>query len=146
MILRFRRVSGGNVVSEDEETQAHVTSMKVGEVLHGKFTKQRNIGFHRKFFAMLGHAYEHWDDGIDGVTNPELFREEVLKMAGHCEAYIGMNGVTQYKTKSISFANCGQKEFEKVYSAVVDVVLMHVLTSYTKDDLDEVVAGLLRFT
>jgi len=50
------------------------------------------------------------------------------------------------KAKSISFANMDDAEFEKVYSAVADVLLNGVLVRYSgRSELDVVVNQILGF-
>lgn len=152
MIYRFRRVVGGNVVPEDEDTQKAVSKMKMGDVLHGKFTKQRNIGFHRKYFAMLNHAFESWepDTSAFSVTPPkknfDQFRGDIMVMAGFYDSVFRVDGSLRLMPLSISFAKMDQDEFEGVYSATVDVILQHVLTNYTREDIDRVVNEIMRFT
>ena len=46
MKLRFRRMMGGRVIPEDEETQEALMKYKVGDILEADFKRKRNPGFH----------------------------------------------------------------------------------------------------
>lgn len=145
-------------MSEDDKTAwkkfwSRVKRLEAGELVKVSFKIERNGKFHRKFFAMLNVGYEAWDPGRTHKThkgmpvqkNFEQFREDVTILAGFYEQTFDLQGRLVLKAKSISFANMEQAEFERVYSAVADVLLNHVLTNYTRSDLDEVVEKVLRF-
>jgi phenylpropionate dioxygenase-like ring-hydroxylating dioxygenase large terminal subunit len=145
-------------MSEDDKTAwkkfwNRVKRLEAGELVKVSFKIERNGKFHRKFFAMLNVGFEAWDPGRTHKThkgmpvqkNFEQFREDVTILAGFYEQTFDLQGRLVLKAKSISFANMEQAEFERVYSAVADVLLNHVLTNYTRADLDEVVEKVLRF-
>ena len=56
-----------------------------------------------------------------------------------------LNGEVRYKAKSISFARMNQETFEKLYSAVITVVLQRVLSNYPRQDLEHVGGEVLKF-
>jgi hypothetical protein len=58
---------------------------------------------------------------------------------------VALNGEAKARAKSIAFGNMAEDEFERVYSAVADVILQRVLRNYTREDLDRVVDEVLRF-
>jgi hypothetical protein len=124
-----------------------------GELVKVSLKIERNGKFHRKFFALLNVGYDAWEPGrthksykgMPVAKNFEQFREDVTIMAGFYEQTFDLHGRMVLKAKSISFASMGQDEFEKVYSAVADVLLQKVLTTYSRKDLDEVVEKVLRF-
>ena len=114
-------------------------------------TKARNPQFHRKFFAMLNHAYESWEPyaeykGTRIEKNFDRFRQELVILAGFYDIAPTISGDLRLVAKSISFGNMDEDEFAEVYSKVIDVVLAKILTNYTRDDLDEVVDKLIGFT
>ena len=135
-------------MAEDEETQEALMKYKVGDILEANFTRKRNPKFHRKFFTLLDYGYQHWEPtGVEGETqgkNREQFRSDVTVMAGYFEKAFDLGGQMCLRPMSISFANMEQDDFEKLYSNVVDVILEHVLTTYTREDLDAVVKKLIQ--
>ena len=98
-----------------------IGKIPAGEMVKAKITRDRNIGFHRKFFALLNIAYENLPEQYN--MSFENFREEIIKKAGYYESYINFAGKEVYRAKSISFANMDQGEFEELYSKVLDVIL-----------------------
>ena len=47
---------------------------------------------------------------------------------------------SRLKAKSMSFANMEQDEFDVLYYAVHDVIRQRILTNYSREELDEVLA------
>jgi uncharacterized protein DUF1367 len=133
--------------------------LKNGAAFYFKSAKKcRNPHFLRKYFAMLRHAFEHWEPEIPEehkVRNfkvpPEKdfdrFREEMQILAGFYKlAFRTDGGLTKIAT-SISFDEMeDDADFQKVYNAVANVLIKVILTNYTYDDLDRVVSELIRFT
>jgi hypothetical protein len=77
--------------------------------------------------------------------NMDRFREEVTILAGYYDVVASLGGSVRLKAKSIAFANMEEDEFERLYSAVINVILQKVLTTWTREDLDDVVDQVLRF-
>lgn len=130
--------------------------LELGELMKLNFTIPRNPRFHRKFFAMLDVGFEAWEPergrvrrfwrGSAIAKSRDQFRHDVIILAGFYEASYALDGTLRLTAKSMSFAKMDDIEFEKLYSAVADVLLQKVLTKYTRDDLDDVVEKLLGFT
>lgn len=93
--------------------------MPVNEIFEIDYTKGRNLGFHKKFFALLKLAFENQSDyrlmedlRRDLIITSGYYDEQVNKITGEC-----------YKTaKSISFANMDELEFNELYSAIKTVI------------------------
>lgn len=129
-------------------------SMEPGELARIEAVVPRNSKFHRKFFALLNLGFEAWEPprqrkrykGHPVQKNFEQFREDITIAAGFYEQTFDLKGRMKLKAKSISFANMDDAEFEKVYSAVADVLLAGVLVNYSgRDELDVVVNQILGF-
>lgn len=127
-------------------------SLGAGEFFTLSYTRPRNPKLHRKFFAMLRHAFDHWEpralthNGQPVAKNFEAFREQVLILAGHYEQTFALDGTVQLRAKSIRFDKLDDDdEFARIYESVLLVLLEHVLTNYKRDDLDRVVAELEAF-
>jgi hypothetical protein len=121
-----------------------------GEIVQAKVTKPRNPKFHRKFFALLNVGFDYWTPeaeykGRVVEKNMDRFREEVTILAGYYDVVASLGGSVRLKAKSIAFANMEEDEFERLYSAVINVILQKVLTTWTREDLDDVVDQVLRF-
>ena len=130
--------------------------------LRVKISQIRNVGHHRKYFALLNHAFECWEppalshddmqracrleimpDEIE--KNFERFRKDIAVLAGFFETVIRVNGDMVFEPKSISFAKMDQDEFEKLYDKTIDVIVKHVLRNYDGDELRRVVDQIMEF-
>lgn len=141
------------MIPGDERTNDWYVKLKLGDSVHGDFTKFRNIGFHRKYFALLNVAYDNWTPGkIESKygtpeKNFDRFRADLTILAGFYETTIRLNGETRIEPKSISFGAMGQEEFEDLYSKTIDVLLKYVYGSkMTRQDIDKLVNIYLSFT
>ena len=123
--------------------------------MNGEFkavlTKPRNIGFHKKLFALISIAYEAWTPekmeykGVAVQKNRTRFRHDLTVMAGFYTPTFKANGELVMVPKSISFAKMDEEEFSQLYSKFIDVILAQILTHYTAQDLDEQVNKILGF-
>ena len=103
----------------DELDQKELFNLKDGQIYSCEIKKPRNIGYHRKFFAMLNLCF----DNQDVFNSLENFRKEMLKASGYFNSYVNHKNITVYEAKSISFSNMSQDEFQEVYEAVFMTIL-----------------------
>lgn len=142
----------GGLIPQDDDSREALSAIGLGKVIRVKFTQPRNLKFHRKFFALVNFAYEHWEPGTLEVPrwkdvvpekNKDQFRKDLVIMAGYYNSAYRIDGSFRVDAKSISFGSMSQEEFDKLYSAVINVVLKKILTNYTREDLDNVVDQLI---
>ena len=95
--------------------------LKLGEDYQVEVTNPRNVGYHRRFFAMLNVGHENTSLDMPFDT----YRKYMIVKAGFFTAYQTPKGV-YYDPNSISFASMSQDEFEEVYSRVLDKVIEDV--------------------
>lgn len=128
--------------------------MEAGEMAQAEMAIPRNYRFHKKFFALLHFAFDAWEPdrfhksykGMPVAKNFERFRKDVTVQAGYYDQTFDLDGNMKLEAQSISFANMNDVEFEAVYSAVADVILGKVLTTYTgRDELDDVMKQVVGF-
>lgn len=141
----------GVLLPADEDEREKLHRFAQGEILKAEVKVMRNSGFHRKFFAMLRVGFDAFTPAVTEYRgflvekNFEQFREDVIVAAGFYTVTTNLRGAVRVKAKSIRFGRMRQEEFEKVYSAVANVLLNTVLVRYTRQDLDNVVNQLLGF-
>jgi hypothetical protein len=146
------KAAGGALIPADPQAAEYISKLKLGAGVNASITRQRNPRFHRKFMALLNLAFEAWEPeevmykGQVVGKNFKQFRNDITVLAGHYEMAVNFKGEARLTAKSISFGNMGQDDFEQLYSDVVNVVLTKILTNYTRDDIDNVVAQVLGFT
>jgi len=92
--------------------------LKLGHDYVCEVTNPRNVGFHRKFYAMLNIGHEN-----TSLEMPfDTYRKYMIVKAGFFTAYQTPKGI-YYDPHSISFASMSQDEFEELYSRVLDKVI-----------------------
>lgn len=145
------KVSGGALVPVDQRGIDYLSKLKLGAGVKVKATKHNNVAFHRKMFALLGLAFDAWESpaieyrGEPVAKNIDQFREDITILAGFYESAVRLDGSIRFTAKSWSFEKMDDEEKERLYNAIINVVLAKVLTKYTRDDLDQVIEKILRF-
>lgn len=127
--------------------------LEPGECFVLEWKQPRNVGHMRKFFKMLSVGFDAWEPvrkrktykGKPIQKDPEAFRKDILILSGFYKQTFDLKGRMQLEAESISFANMTQERFDEVYSAVATTLIHHVLTNYTRADLDRVVESLEQF-
>ncbi|MCW5615871.1 MAG: DUF1367 family protein [Rhodocyclaceae bacterium] len=116
------------VCDQGEQT---LRRMAPGQLVMVNFTFPRNVGHHRKFFAMLDIV----------LKNQEHFKStdqllDALKIAiGHTTTVKVKRGTFEIP-KSISFAKMDQAQFDNFYKRAVDFVLAEVIPGLGRDELE----------
>ena len=148
------KLPSGALAPADEASRQAVGKFKIGQPVRLKATRQRNYQFHKKWWALVGFAFEHWqpaslqDPKFEGVApekNLDRFRKDITILAGFYEASYRVDGSVRIEAKSISFASMDEDEFDRLYNATISAVLKHILTHYERQELEDVVLELLRF-
>jgi hypothetical protein len=122
---------------------ARLIKSEPGQIVNIEASFPRNLKFHRKFFALLNLGFEAWQPatkfkGMEIAKDFDQFRSDVTILAGFYEQTFTL------KAKSIAFGSMEEPEFEALYSAVVNVLLQRVLTTYEdRAQLDAVVDQIL---
>ena len=80
-------------------------------------TQPRNVGFHRRFFALLNLAFANQDSFI----NFDEMRAWLTMKAGFYKRVQTPTG-EMFQPESISFASMDDIEFNEVYKRVMDVI------------------------
>jgi hypothetical protein len=104
--------------------------LKLGQDYEVDIKNPRNVGFHRKFFALLNIGHENTK-----LQMPfETYRKYMIVKAGYFTAYQTPKGI-YYDPESISFTNMNQNQFEEVYSRVLDKIIDDI--GATKEDIEK---------
>jgi hypothetical protein len=131
--------------------KAWAKRLGAGEIFSISYTHERDTPYHRKYMGMMRYAFHHWEPaaleykGLIVAKDFDKFRKDILILAGFYEAKYNLDGSFSLEAQSLKFKKMPQEVFERVYAATFDVLLKHVLTNYTREDLHEVIARLENF-
>ncbi len=116
-------------VPGDTDTEEFARKIKLGTNIHADFKRQRNSGFHRKLFALLNLSFEYWSPaevsskyGIP-EKNFDRFRRDCIILAGYYHLSHRLDGTFRIEADSISFGSMDQDTFDKLYQAILTVVM-----------------------
>jgi hypothetical protein len=148
----FKKI--GNVLHPvGDESFELLQKIKAGDSVTVDIVKPRNYQFHKKWFALLKVAFDHWEPTIPETKwkvipqkNFDRFRKDVTILAGYYYSTVRLDGDVRIDAKSVSFGSMSHDEFDELYSKTVDVILQRILTKYTREDLDRVVDEVMAFT
>ena len=125
----------GNFIPADDEDREKAKKIKNGTIVKAKVTVPRNYKYHQKFFVFIKATFdmqEHFED-------MEVYRKWITMKAGWFDTIHSPNGNTVFAAKSISFDSMEEDEFEKLFSACIDVFLKELGNGITEDELRRVV-------
>lgn len=150
--LYLAKTAGGALLPLDQPSADYIARFAPDAGFKASVRQHNNPAFHRKLMALFQHAYEVWEPAelqyMGQLVRKEFerFRRDVTIQAGYYEAAVDLRGRVALSARSLNFSSMEQVEREKLFSAVVDVVLERVLTNYSRADLDNVLAQTLAFT
>ncbi len=116
-----RTLSG--LVAADEPSMALLRKYKVGEVYRADIVKPRSYQHHKLCMALLQMTYEHLPEKYaQSIPTFKKFRQAVALEAGHCEAFVTLNGEFTTVPKSLSYdAIPDDAEFGEVMAAMMTI-------------------------
>lgn len=129
------------VLDEDWEI---FNKLSVDDTFYFEIKKVRNTLLHRKFFALLKIGFNNLPEQYESICpNKEIFRSQMLIMAGHCKVYYDWDGVEHIEAKSINFETVDNIEFSKIYSDVLNVMLRKVFINCDEHDIESMLFNFL---
>lgn len=121
----FIKRNGGRLEPANAISESLIEGLKNNTWYSAKITKPRNINFHRKFFALLNEVVERSDfytGKAQGLAVEEL-KERIKFKIGHYKIFGKVEGVVIIKTKSISFGEMDNIQFEEFYKMAINAIL-----------------------
>ena len=146
--------TGPVLTPASEEDKLVIDKMPNGSTVKLKFTRSRNIKFHRKWFSLARFAYDYWEPtplpdpkykNVVPEKDFDRFRKDLIILAGYYDATYRMNGETRIEAKSIAFDNMDEDEFEKLFQKTIQVVLNHICKNLSEEELNNAVDAALNY-
>ena len=125
-----------------------------GKQLRIEFVQQRNIGFHRKFFALLrviiGYIDEPDRERMNIHNEAELLNRLKIDLGLYELWIVGEGaplpvGTPVFVPKSINFASMDNTRFERLYKDTINICIGQYLRMEDGNALDRAVTHLLAF-
>lgn len=152
----FKKMPGGQLVADNDETAEWLQKVKSGSVVSGEFVQPRNYRFLRKIHALFKVAYGYFEEHVEANieyrgkkvrTSYDRFRKELVILAGHYEPVFNIRGELRVEAKSLSFARCTEEEAEKIFSDCINAALKNVYKyAMGEDELRKIVEEILAFS
>ena len=107
-----------------DEDYEEKKKLRIGEVYKAVITRTRNLGFHRKFFALIKIGHENTTNFVDEIPF-EVYRKWVIIKAGFYKTYHTKKGI-MVEAESIAFGSMDDAKFQELYSKVIDVIIKDI--------------------
>ena len=142
--LFLKKVTGG-AIPADEDAQEIFNSFKIRQNFEVLPWKERNVAFHRKFFAMLG---------IISERNPKWKNRHSLCKAcqfgiGHVDMVANIHGQLVAVPKSIRFDKMKEPEFIRLYKEISQYLLTNLellVPGMREDEFETYVLRIMDYT
>lgn len=152
----LRKIPGGMLVPDNEETAEYIQKLKVGAVVSAEIVQPRNYKFLQKTMCLFGYCFDVFSEqmeanpieykGMKAEPSFDRFRHDLTILAGHYEATFDITGKVKLEAKSLSYGKCTEQEAERIYSDVINAALKQVFRmSMTEDELKRIVDQLLGY-
>lgn len=118
MKLLVKKTNKGLLPMYDSDYDVY-SKIPLGEEFEIEFKKQRNLKFHKKFFALIKMCFENQE----AYSNLNDLRRDLTITAGYYTETANMlTGEVFKHAKSISFANMDEIEFSELYESIKNVI------------------------
>ena len=154
--ILLQKTANGFLVPASDEEFLKVRKFRVGSVIRCHVSTMRNYEFHKKWFALIGLAFDVWSEtapqqeykGVPVLADRDRFRRDITILAGFFRPVFNVKGELRLEAESISFANMSADRFEELYSKTIDVILQKILPDrgLTEQNLRELVEQVIRFS
>ena len=131
-----------SLLPDNDEAKTFISRSKQGDVIQCDMSIPRNGKFLRKYFSLLKVAYDNYPGENMSL---EVFREQIIILAGYHTQHQSFDGRVILKAESISFAKMSETDFEKLYSRTIDVILEKVLPGTSAGEIDSAVMEVIGF-
>jgi hypothetical protein len=133
-ILLIKELSGKFIPAYDTDLEL-AKKIKVGDIYRFKYSRPRNIKFHKKFFALIKLVFENQEN----YTDIDDLRYDLTIEAGFWEEKTNfITGEVKRIAKSINFGSMDEDEFSKLYTSMLDTVIR--VFGWSGEDIEENIA------
>lgn len=145
MEVALLKIPNGGLVPLTEEEAGKLSRFRAGTVVRGEFREMRNGGLFRKWWTLARLAFELADERLQPMQHEgravlpsfDRFRKDLIVLAGYFDPVFGADGSVKMEPHSLQWSKMSEDEFDRLYSATIDVVLQKVIpgSARTEEDL-----------
>jgi len=144
MKINVMKMHSGILVPADDDGVDRMKRFKNNQAYTVDIKEFRNWEFHKKVFKFLRFCFAHWVSEHSEIQDEEkqfqVFRDNMTVLAGYYDTYYKINGETRVEARSISFDSMDQEEFEKYYSALINVALKHIFKTTDENTFNQLMS------
>lgn len=152
----FKKLPGGMLAPDNDETVEYLQKVKTGAVVSGEFVQPRNYKFLQKTICLFRYCFDHFAEtmagaeldykGMKAAPSFDRFRYDLTILAGHYTATFDILGNLKLEAKSLSYGKCSEDEAERIYSDVINAALKQVFKlSMTEQELKKTIDTILGY-
>ena len=123
------------LAAADDKAMEFIESMRQGDAIKIRYTKPRNYGNHKRFFAFVKVGF----DIQDHFTNMEHFRKWLIMKSGFYHIIQAPNGYTIFEADSIAWDSMDETKFKDVFNKCIDTFIEHWGDRITKEQLEAII-------
>ncbi len=132
MKILCRKTLSGHLCPIDDAGKEAVGRLPVDDLVQVEFRRPRNLGHHRKFFALINLIYMNQTR----YKSPDDLLNAIKVYIGHSVPARLTNGTEVRIPKSISFSAMDQTEFDIFWNRVVTCVCEQIIPNLSREDLE----------
>jgi len=97
--------------------------------------QERNVMFHRKFFALLNRVIYHLPEQLmEKYGTVDKLRYQLMIVSGNVDLIQNIDGTASFKPHSINFKSMKEESFKEVYNDCLSAALKYFLKDISKED------------
>lgn len=152
----LRKMPGGLLVADNDETAAYLQKLKTGAVVSAEVAQPRNYKFLQKTMCLFQYCFDVFAEqmeeshleykGMKAEPSLDRFRKDLTILAGHYNATYDITGAVKLEAKSLSYGKCTEEEAERIYNDVINAALKQVFKlTMNEDELKTIVDQILGY-
>ena len=132
MKINCHKIPQGFIPATDREAD-QIKKIPNGAIIELEYKTKRNYEFHKKVFAFFNFCFDFWvneNEFLDEYTSFDMFRKNLLVVAGYKQVYYKIDGSLRVEAKSLAYDKMNQEEFEQCYHALIQAAMNTLFTGH----------------
>jgi len=129
MKINVIKQPGGVLIPASDLEFEKLNKFKTGHTYQIEIKNSRNSAFHGKVFAFFTYCFSFWESENKYQCEQgqfDVFRNQMTVLAGYYDSFYKLDGSVRIEAKSLAFSSMTQEDFEKLYSALIQVAMQKI--------------------